>query len=90
MLKYMLKYQIDVLNNLDKKEKEANKLMDQYIYPTQDILQKAFGILEKYISDNKKIIYGGTAIDLLIKRHTSDWNIRMTFIQIMIFIHQSQ
>ena len=75
MLKYMLKYQIDVLNNLDKKEKEANELMDQYIYPTKDILQKAFSILEKYIRDNNKIIYGGTAIDLLIKRYVRDWNI---------------
>lgn len=75
MLKYMLKYQIDVLNNLDKKEKLANELMNKYVYPTQDILEKAFSILEKYISDNKKIIYGGTAIDLLIKRYVKDWNI---------------
>ena len=64
----MLKYQSNILNNIGKKKMELEKKMDENVYPTKEIVEPAFKLLEEYIKNNNRIVYGGTSIDLLIKR----------------------
>ena len=71
----MLKYQSDILDNIERKEKEIEEKMDEQIYPTKEIVEPAFKLLEEYIKKNNRIVYGGTSIDLLIKRKNPTFEI---------------
>ena len=74
----MLKYQSNILNNIGKKKMELEKKMDENVYPTKEIVEPAFKLLEEYIKNNNRIVYGGTSIDLLIKRKNPNFEVNTT------------
>ena len=62
------KHDIDILNEkIGDLEKEVEIYKLENIYPTKDKIMGAINIVLEYVKENKRIIYGGTAQNMLVK-----------------------
>ncbi len=67
------KHDIDILNEkIGDLEKEVEIYKLENIYPTKDKIMGAINIVLEYVKENKRIIYGGTAQNMLVKIKNKD------------------